>query len=99
MEALKLTLMKRWFDEIATGFKREEYREIKKYWNSRLLNPDGAFKSFCEVQFRNGYGEEKPFMIVEWKGTDYGEDHEGNRCFVIKLGNVILFKNYQAPES
>jgi hypothetical protein len=33
---LHLTLKKKWFDMIASGEKKEEYREIKKYWIERL---------------------------------------------------------------
>lgn len=36
MKILHLTLKKKWFDMIASGEKREEYREIKQYWVSRL---------------------------------------------------------------
>lgn len=38
MKILHLTLKKKWFDLIAAGEKREEYREIKTYWIDRLLN-------------------------------------------------------------
>ncbi len=31
---LHLTLKKTWFDMIASGEKREEYREMKPYWNT-----------------------------------------------------------------
>lgn len=34
---LYLTLKKKWFDMIASGVKREEYREIKEYWLKRLF--------------------------------------------------------------
>ena len=34
---LYLTLKKKWFDMIASGEKREEYREIKEYWLKRLF--------------------------------------------------------------
>lgn len=37
MKVLHLTLKKKWFDMIASGEKQEEYREIKSYWSSRLL--------------------------------------------------------------
>jgi hypothetical protein len=36
MKVLHLTLKKKWFDMIASGEKKEEYREIKKYWAVRL---------------------------------------------------------------
>jgi len=37
MKTLHLTLKKKWFDMIASGEKKEEYREIKDYWCRRLL--------------------------------------------------------------
>lgn len=36
MKILHLTLKKKWFDMIASGEKKEEYREIKPYWTNRL---------------------------------------------------------------
>lgn len=38
MKVLHLTLKKQWFDMIASGEKLEEYREIKPYWVSRLID-------------------------------------------------------------
>lgn len=35
-KTLHLTLKKKWFDMIASGEKKEEYREIKPYWVNRL---------------------------------------------------------------
>jgi len=40
MRTLHLTLKKRWFDMIASGEKKEEYREIKPYWIKRLISDD-----------------------------------------------------------
>lgn len=39
MKILHLTLKKKWFDMIASGDKKEEYREVKPYWVKRLTNP------------------------------------------------------------
>lgn len=36
-KVLHLTVTKKWFDMIASGEKKEEYREIKPFYNSRLL--------------------------------------------------------------
>lgn len=36
MSTLHLTLKKKWFDMILSGEKKEEYREIKPYWVTRL---------------------------------------------------------------
>jgi hypothetical protein len=37
MKVLHLTLKKKWFDMIASGEKKEEYRDLKSYWASRLV--------------------------------------------------------------
>lgn len=39
---LTLPIKRMWFDMIASGEKKEEYREIKEYYDSRLLNAFGA---------------------------------------------------------
>lgn len=39
---LTLTIKKKWFDMIASGKKKEEYREIKEYYDARLGNTFGA---------------------------------------------------------
>lgn len=36
MKTLHLVLKSQWFDMIASGEKKEEYREIKEYWVKRL---------------------------------------------------------------
>ncbi len=36
MKILTLNLNKEYFDEILSGNKKEEYREVKEYWTKRL---------------------------------------------------------------
>ena len=37
MKTLTLPLKKEWFDLIKAGIKKEEYREINRYWVARLV--------------------------------------------------------------
>lgn len=46
MKVLHLTLKKKWFDMIASGEKKEEYREIKPFWITRFCKP----KHYMEPQ-------------------------------------------------
>jgi len=103
---LHLTLKKQWFDMIATGEKREEYREIKPYWEKRLCNHNekgefDGYKEFDFVIFRNGYQKNAPEMKVEVTGIgcDIGEEKWGARINtlynVIELGNVVEIKNWK----
>jgi len=95
---LHLTLKKKWFDMIASGEKKEEYREDKKYWRNRLVIP-GTHPLICKkydtVIFRNGYSKESPTIELEVKyiGINFGKPEWGgdpnNLQFVIKLGKII----------
>lgn len=85
MKTLHLTLKKKWFDMIASGEKKEEYREIKPYWESRFIDPLLAYDAslsefiygkglidFDAVTFRNGYAKDAPTIILECKGIMIG---------------------------
>lgn len=39
MKTLTLSLKRKWFDIIKDGIKKEEYREIKPYYEKRFLEP------------------------------------------------------------
>lgn len=72
---LTLTIKKKWFDMICSGEKKEEYREIKPYYDSRF---EAYIPDFCnfkkiemdmstafvpvadEIIFRNGYRKNSP---------------------------------------
>lgn len=84
---LHLTLKRKWFDQIAVGLKKEEYRELKDYWKVRLEG-----RHYDEIHFRNGYLKDSPFMRVEFKGLDYGT-FEGERVYAILLGDVLEVRN------
>ena len=98
MKVLNLTLKKKWFDMIASGEKREEYREVKKYWIDRLYawgNMYDAPREFHAVKFRNGYSKNAPTILVEWINTEVGKakpewsDNWQGEVFIIKLGEII----------
>lgn len=68
-KVLTLTVSKEWFDKIVTGEKTEEYRVIKPYWASRLVNQQAEsgevlfdeFGGYCRVI---GKLEYKPYTHV-----------------------------------
>ena len=68
MKVLHLTLKKKWFDMIASGEKKEEYREVKAYWINRLWG-----KEFNAVTFKNGYGKNSPSITLECKQIIFQE--------------------------
>ena len=70
-KVLPLTISKEWFYMIADGRKTEEYREIKPYWASRLVNQNAEsgmvgfdeFGGYCRVR---GKLEYKPYTYVRF---------------------------------
>jgi hypothetical protein len=103
MSILKLTLTKQWFDLIASGKKKFEYREYKQHWKSRLLCAGGT-RNYEEIRFTNGYGAHRPFMRVKFVGMAiidgfYCSPENNEKLnddamyFVIQLGEVLEVGN------
>lgn len=73
---------------IASGEKKEEYREIKPHWDIRLN------KEFDIVMFRNGYEKDSPLLIVELKEITKGLGRmqwgapELKPVYILKLGEI-----------
>lgn len=86
MKTLYLPLKKQWYEMIERGEKREEYREMKPYWQKRLT---GRIDAVCF-----SYGYTKRRMTFECAGITTGQgrpewgapDHE---TFIIKLGTRL----------
>ncbi len=57
MKTLHLTLKKKWFDMIASGEKKEEYREIKGYWFLRLVFNSSSVIKYVGVRDKNFDGD------------------------------------------
>ena len=82
-KVLHLTLHCKWFDEILSGRKKEEYRNHSVYWRNRIVG-----KHFDEIRFINGYGKHRPYMRVELKGVTYIF-----RRIVLHLGKILEVGN------
>lgn len=84
-KTLHLTLKRKWFDMIASGEKKEEYRDIKEYWENRLIDRrvidevdmlefthGKGLKEFDTITFRHGYAKNAPTVTVECLGISIG---------------------------
>lgn len=104
MKVLHLTLKKKWFDMIASGEKKEEYRELKEYWIKRFCTKEwykfemevlhkAIDKHYDAVIFRNGYNKNAPVITIECKGITIGHGKykwgAHGQSFIIRLGNVL----------
>lgn len=103
MKVLNLTLKKPPFDVMLTGEKKLEYREPTAWILSRLFDKNGTRKEYDAVKFVNGYGSDKPYFVVEFKGWQHVhfKSHtikysngfelqiEEGYYIVIKLGKIL----------
>lgn len=88
IKVLRLTIKKLWFDMIKNDDKKEEYREIKPYWDDRLN------EKYSHVLFVNGYAPNSPSVMVECKGIRKGKGKKKwgggyEQVYVIKLGRIL----------
>ncbi len=90
---LTLPIKKKWFDMIKSGEKKEEYREIKPYYDIRLKNyiPDIGNQKIIRLEqgivlypvsnyiiFRNGYKKNSPSIKCKVKcSKGYGKTEWG----------------------
>lgn len=63
---LTLPIKKKWFDMIVSGEKKEEYREIKPYYDSRFMNAFGFLNVGGQMVWRGSTGRNPEVMA----GTD-----------------------------
>lgn len=87
MKVLTLTLKKRYFDQIASGEKRVEYRDVKPHWKPRIEG-----RSYDQILFRHGYRPDSPTIRVEYHGWTFVE-HEGKRSYALQLGRILEIRS------
>jgi len=92
MKVLNLPVTKEWFNKILSGAKKEDFREIKPYWNKRLKH------KYDLVKIVNGYGSTRPTIIAKFGGLRITNNNEltdlGTGCFyAIKIGKFVEVKN------
>lgn len=98
-KVLKLTLKKQPFEIMVTGEKKKEYREPSKWLLSRLYDKNGTPKHYDEIEFRNGYGKQRPYFITDFFGwyvnsiTERNEYSNGLAVIVARGDYVICFEH------
>lgn len=108
---LVLPIKKKWFDMILAGEKKEEYREIKPYYETRFCNwfgiivkKDGSIVRPCLgnqlVMFRNGYKKDSPSFVAMCSvkiGTGMEEwgAEKGKKYFVLTIHEIKQLQESQ----
>jgi len=99
---LTLPIKKKWFDMIATGQKKEEYRNRTKYYETRFINlvPINSTDSIPKyvIRYRAGYNPDSPLIeciisITEGIGRKEWGAEEGEIYYVQKIWDATVLKN------
>lgn len=99
---LTLPIKKKWFDMIKSGEKKEEYREIKPYYDSRFnfkdeIDEEGrtlhTYQSNMNIIFRNGYSSNSPKIkcyvkITKGTGKEEWGAEPNKEYYVLKILSV-----------
>ena len=97
---LPLVLKRKWFDMIARGEKRDEYRAATPYWAVRLSNWDNTPALFHVVEFRLGYAKNAPrvafnspiyYQPAQCRHPEWGEPDTPH--YVITLGIRVFLED------
>lgn len=94
---LILPIKKKWYEMILSGEKKEEYRELKPYYQKRFVNLwQGSLIGFDakrKVMFRNGYSKQSPSFIatvtigIGTGKTEWGAE-EGKDYYILKICDI-----------
>jgi len=84
METLKIVIKKIYFDQIASGEKKIEYRDVKPFWQSRLYDANGKKRIYDNIEFINGYNADAKRMITKYEGFE-----KKGMNYNIKVGKIL----------
>lgn len=95
---LVLPIKKKWFDMILSGEKKEEYREIKPYYDKRIGHYAIGTGKITTLVLRNGYSYNSPEIKCKCS-ISIGTGKEGwgaepnINYYVIKILKIIERRN------
>ena len=100
-QVLLLPIMKKWYDMILSGEKKEEYRNLTTYYLKRfqtqgMIADDAASIIPCDrlICFRNGYSSSSPQFFARCTlrvGTgkpDWGAE-DGKKYYILQIHEII----------
>lgn len=91
---LLLRTCSKWFEKLVNWKTKYKFREVKPYWESRLLEKNWNPKNFNEIHIKNWYKKDSPIIKFEFWWIEWIFEHENKQCFKIKLWKQLEILNY-----
>jgi hypothetical protein len=98
MEEKKVLLLrtcKNDFEKIVKEWVKFRYLEVKKYWESRVLEKNWDYKYFDLIKLQNWYNSNSPIAIIEFVWNNWIVEKEWINYFEIELGELKEVINYE----
>ncbi len=98
---LHLNLVRKWFDMVSIGEKKEEYRAYSPYWirvfSNGLIKIKGCYyqPNNVIICFSNGYAKNRSQIFYTCKGlkTGFGNEvwgaNSGTKYFILQIGEKL----------
>lgn len=91
---LLLRSCKKDFESIVKDWEKFRYLEVKKYWESRLLEKKWDYKDFDEIKLQNWYSSDSPQAIIKFIWNNWIVEKEWTNYFEIEMGEIVEVNNY-----
>jgi len=93
-KVLLLRTCGKWFEKLINWKVKYKFREVKPFWESRLLEKDWTPKDFDEIHIKNWYRQDSPLIIFKFNWNLWIFEHEWKPHFKLELWKIIDVLNY-----
>ena len=94
-KTLILRCCKNDFEKIVKKWEKFRYLEVKKYWESRVLEKDWTPKNYDLIKLQNWYSADSPQAIIEFKANNWTVEKDWINYFEIEMWKILEINNYE----
>lgn len=91
---LTLRTCKNDFEKLANSEIKSRFLEVKKYWESRVLEKDWSPKVFDEILIKNWYSSDSPTIIAKFWWNKWIVEENWINYFEIWIWEILEISNY-----
>lgn len=94
-KVLILRCCKKDFEKIVENWEKFRYLEVKKYWESRVLEKNWDYKDFDLINLKNWYSWDSPLAVIRFIWNNWIVNKDWIDYFEIELGEIKEVLNYK----
>ncbi len=93
-KTLILRCCKNDFKNIVEKWEKFRYLEVKKYWESRVLEKNWNPKHYDLIKLQNWYSTDSPQAIIKFIWNNAVVEKDWINYFEIEMGEILEINNY-----